>query len=131
VRILAGWDWLLVGVGGAVGAMVRYGVGRVVAARLGTAFPWGTLLINVSGAFLIGVLLTALARRGDSDDAWRLVLAVGFLGGYTTFSAFAYETVGLLERGDAARAALYVLGSNGLGLLACVAGIALARAIVP
>ena len=121
-------DYLWVGVGGGLGAAGRYGAGRLLGPRLGDGFPAVTLLVNVSGCFAIGLLLTLLAARG-ADPAWRLLLVVGVLGGYTTFSAFGFETVSLAQRGQWERAALYVLGSNLGGLAACAAGVALARAI--
>ena len=81
-------DYVWVGVGGFVGANVRYVLGAWIVARFGAAFPWHTLLINVTGSFAIGFLLTILAHRADIAPAWRLLLVVGFLGGYTTFSSW-------------------------------------------
>jgi CrcB protein len=121
---------LLVGLGGFVGANARYFLGAWIAARLGGAFPAGTLLINVSGSLAIGVLLVLLVERLALDPAWRLLLVTGFLGGYTTFSAYTFEVVALLEAGDPAGAAWYVLGSNALGLGACFAGMLLARSLL-
>lgn len=120
-------DYLWVGVGGFLGANARYGMTRLVAGRLGVSWPWGTFAINVIGAFLIGIVLTVLTERAVADPAWRLVIAVGFLGGYTTFSAYTFEAIALAERGAWGAAAWYVLGSNALALLACGAGIWLAR----
>ena len=96
-------------------------------ARLGPAFPAGTLLINVTGSLIIGVLLVLLTERLAAPPVWRLFLVVGFLGGYTTFSSYTFEALALVEAGAWARAAGYVLGSNGLGLAACYAGMVLAR----
>ena len=120
-------DYLWVGIGGFAGANARHAMTKLAASRLGDAWPWGTFAINLLGAFLIGVLMTALTERGIADPAARLVLVVGFLGGYTTFSSYTYEAITLAERGNWLGAAAYVLGSNALGVTACVAGIALAR----
>ena len=126
-----GWarwaPYLWVGVGGWLGANARYALGTWVAARLGPAFPAGTLLINVTGSLIIGVLLVLLTERLAAPPVWRLLLVVGFLGGYTTFSSYTFEALALVEAGAWARAAGYVLGSNGLGLAACYAGMVLAR----
>lgn len=120
-------DYLLVGIGGFLGANARYGMTRLVADRLGAAWPWGTFLINVLGAFLIGILLTLLTERTVADPAWRQVIVIGFLGGYTTFSSYTFEAIALAQRGNWGPAALYVIGSNALGLIACATGIGLAR----
>jgi CrcB protein len=98
-------------------------------ARLGATFPFHTLLINVSGSLAIGVLLVLLTQRLVADPAWRLLLVVGFLGGYTTFSSYAFEVLALVDEGDWLPAAWYVLASNGLGLAAAYAGIVLARSV--
>lgn len=120
-------DYLWVGIGGFLGANARYGMTRLVADRLGPSWPWGTFLINVLGAFLIGIVLTILTERTIGDDVWRQVIVIGFLGGYTTFSSYTFEAISLAQRGDWGAAALYVLGSNALGLIACAAGMGLAR----
>ncbi len=120
---------LWVFLGGGLGAAVRYALGAWIGARAGTSFPLHTLLINVSGSFAIGVLLTLLTARSDGNPALRLFLVVGFLGGYTTFSSFSYEVLALAESGAWRQAAAYVIGSNALSLLACLAGIAVARAL--
>lgn len=116
-----------VGLGGGAGAIARYLMGREVEARFGSGFPYGTLTINVLGSLAIGILVTLLAERFAPNHAVRLLLVTGFLGGYTTFSAYAFEAITLADRGQIGRALLYVLGSNGLALAACAAGIALVR----
>jgi len=116
-----------VGVGGLLGANARYHVGEWVAARWGTAFPWGTLLINVSGSFALGLFLALMITRFGDRPTVRLFVATGILGGYTTFSTFGYETVRLIQDGQALRAALYVAASLIGGLAAVVAGTALVR----
>jgi CrcB protein len=118
---------LWVGLGGFLGANARYAIGTWLASRLGTAFPAGTLVINVSGSLVIGILLVLLTERLAAPPVWRLLLVVGFLGGYTTFSSYAFEVLDLLERGAWVRGLWYVLGSNGLSLAACAAGMGLAR----
>jgi CrcB protein len=116
-------------VGGFVGANVRYALGTWIVNRYSPSFPVQTLLINVTGSLAIGVLLVLLTERLVVDPAWRLLLVVGFLGGYTTFSTYTFEALALLQTGDWLAAAWYVLGSNALGLLGAFGGIALARAV--
>ena len=117
---------LLIALGAAVGANLRYAVSVGAAQRWGSAFPYGTLIINVSGSMLIGVVL-ALAARSGLGAPWRLLLVTGFLGGYTTFSSFAWETYQLAVEGGLGPALLNVGGSVGLGLGGVVAGVALVR----
>lgn len=122
-------DLLLVAAGGALGSAARYGAGRLMAPHLTGAVPWHTLAVNVTGSFAIGFLLVAAARLG-LPGWWRPLLAVGVLGGYTTFSTFALETVELALRGSYGTAGLYAAGTLGLGLLATAAGIFLGRAVL-
>lgn len=122
-------EFLWVGIGGFFGANARYILGHEIAKRLGLDFPYSTLIVNLSGAFLIGVLFTILTDRVVGDPMWRQLTIVGFLGGYTTFSSYTYEAVGLIQDGRWSTALLYIVGSNGLGLLACFAGIWAVRAI--
>jgi CrcB protein len=131
VRVAKGeaLDYVWIGIGGVAGANARYLLGRWIGERAGAAFPYGTLLVNVSGAFVIGVLLTVLTEWLMADPRWRLLLVVGFLGSYTTFSSYTYEVIQLVDRGDWAAAAAYVLSSNAVGLLACGGGVVLARAL--
>ena len=121
-------DYLWVGLGGFLGANARYALGTWIVQRAGPAFPWHTLLINVTGSLAIGAVLTLLTERLVADPAWRLFLVVGFLGGYTTFSSYTYEGLALMETGDWRGALWYVAGSNIVGLAAAYAGIVLARA---
>ena len=122
-------EYLLVGVGGFLGANERYVLGGMIAERLGTAFPYGTLVVNLTGSLAIGVVLVLLTDRLAADPAWRLLLVVGFLCGYTTFSSYTFEALLLAEAGQWARALWYVLGSNVLGLTAAFAGMLAARAV--
>lgn len=118
---------LLVAIGGAMGALARYGLGTWIAERWPTIFPLGTFIINVTGSFAIGFLLTFTIERYQLGPEWRLLLVVGFLGAYTTFSAFEYETLKLLEDGRLMTAMLYVVSSVLAGLLAVWAGAAAGR----
>jgi CrcB protein len=117
---------LLVLLGGAVGSLARYVVGAAIMNRVGGRFPWGTALNNITGSFLIGFLMTLLTERARPHPNWRLVLVVGFLGGYTTFSSFEWETLGLVRDGSHFLALLYVGGSVLLGCLAVWLGAAIA-----
>ena len=118
---------LLVSLGAAVGANLRYWLSQWVAQRWGVAFPYGTLVINVLGSFAIGVVLTLAATNSAIDVNWRLLIVTGLLGGFTTFSTFSYETYRLLVEGSTLLAALNILGSVGIGLIGVVLGAGLAR----
>ncbi|MGB3328692.1 MAG: fluoride efflux transporter CrcB [Thermomicrobiales bacterium] len=122
--------YVWIGLGAAIGANLRYLVGRLMATWLGAGFPWGTLTINVTGSFLIGVIATLLGERLTVPGEWRIFLVVGLLGGYTTFSSFSLEAVVLFNAGRWLAATGYILASVLLGVLACVLGIALVRADV-
>jgi CrcB protein len=111
------------------GANARYVDGRSIGNRYGASFPYGTFCINLTGALLIGFLMTLLTDVLISDPRWRLLLVIGFLGSYTTFSTFTYEAYAFLDRGDWTRLAIYMVGSNVLGVGACIAGVVTARAI--
>ena len=101
----------LVAAGGALGSVCRYLVGVAAGRLFGAAFPWGTLIVNVAGSFAMGVFMALLALRFDGSQAIRLAIAVGFLGGFTTFSSFSLDAVFLWERGAVAAAAGYVAAS--------------------
>lgn len=118
--------WLLVFIGGGLGAMTRHGINRAGLALLGPGFPWWTLAINVTGSFAIG-LLAGLFGALESGQNLRLFVTTGFLGGFTTFSAFSLDALILWERGAALQASLYVLGSVILSLLAAAAGLMVTR----
>jgi len=119
------WQWVLVGLTGALGAPLRYVVVHVVADRVASPFPLGTLLVNVSGSFVLG-LLSGLALDDGLPGTAKLVLGTGLVGAYTTFSTFSFETVALLEEGRARLAARNVILSALVGGVAAGAGIALA-----
>lgn len=116
---------LLISLGAVLGANARYAVSTLVAARWGVTFPWGTLLINVSGSFLIGLLMAVIVARFEGSPGARALLVTGFLGSYTTFSAYAYETVQLGQRDAYLPALSYALGSVALGVGAAVLGLTL------
>jgi CrcB protein len=118
---------LLVCAGGAVGSGARYLVGTWVAATWGTAFPWGTLAINATGSFLISVVMYLGLEVGVVGPELRLLLAVGVLGGFTTYSSFNHETLSLAQRGQWGLAAGYVAATVLAGWTAGVAGILLAQ----
>lgn len=119
--------YLLVFVGGGVGSVVRYVTGAAIMSRLATQFPAGTMVINVAGSFLIGLVMTLLTERLDIDPNWRFLAVTGFLGGYTTFSTFEWETYMSVREGSLALGTLYVLGSVLLGFAGVVFGAAIAR----
>jgi CrcB protein len=108
----------LVALGGAAGAIARWALGLAIDRKLGTAWPWGTFVINVSGCFVIGLFLTLVSQKVIVNDSWRYLVPVGFVGAYTTFSTYEYETWRLIQLGHAGRAALYVAGSSVAGFAA-------------
>lgn len=121
--------YLLVGVGGFLGANARFILARGADALVDTRFPLGTFLVNVSGSFLLGVLGAVIAERAlPNSDAMRLALGVGFLGAFTTFSTFEFETNALIEDGSWLTATANIFASLFVGLIALRAGIALAKA---
>lgn len=123
-------SYLAVAAGGAVGSALRLGLQEWMVAQFGRAFPWGTLGINIVGSFLIGVLAVVLVERLALDPVWRLVLVVGVLGGFTTFSTFSLEVVHMLDVGLWQRALGYVLVSMLGCVLAAAAGLYATRALL-
>ncbi|MFP5227178.1 MAG: fluoride efflux transporter CrcB [Acidobacteriota bacterium] len=114
--------YLLIALGGALGSMARYWVGVTVTDRLGARFPWGTLVINLTACVIIGFSITFLGRRAGFSAAWRYLVPVGFVGAYSTFSTYEWETLSLLRGGGFPLAALYAFGSLILGLAAVWCG---------
>lgn len=110
--------YLIVMLGAAVGGLARFVAGSAIMARYGGAFPLGTVLINITGSFMIGALMTLLTERWQAHPNWRLFLVVGVLGGYTTFSSFEWETLAAMRKAGTAMALANVLGSVVLGYLA-------------
>jgi CrcB protein len=118
---------LLVATGGALGSMLRYGVGRWAIALTGPGFPFGTFVVNIVGGLLMGMLAGWLARGGDGGEDLRLLLGVGVLGGFTTFSAFSLEVYNMITRTEVALAAAYAMSSVAGSVLAVLAGVWLMR----
>jgi CrcB protein len=121
-------DLALVAVGGAFGSVLRYSVGRLMGPQADVTIPWHTLAVNVTGAFAIGLLLV-IAAKGGWPGWWRPLIAVGVLGGYTTFSTFSLEVVELALHGRIAASAAYAGGSLAAGVAGCAAGIAVGRSL--
>ncbi|CUS46165.1 CrcB protein [hydrothermal vent metagenome] len=113
--------------GGAFGSGARYLTGRATLAAFGPAFPYGTLAVNLIGGFAMGLLVGTLARMSVPGENWRLLLGVGILGGYTTFSAFSLDMVTMIQRGDLGMATLYALVSVAGSIVALFAGLSLVR----
>jgi len=123
-------NWLWVALGGAAGSVARYGLGVQAARWFGTGWPWGTFLANVFGGLAMGLLVGWLAHRGGADqERWRLLLGVGALGGFTTFSAFSLEAALMIERSEWFGAVTYAGLSAALAIAAVFAGMAISRGI--
>ena len=120
-------NYLLVFVGGGLGASLRHFVNVTCARCIGIDFPWGTFIINITGSTVMGLIAGYLASRGEASQPWRLFLMTGILGGYTTFSAYSLDSALLYERGEFGLAALYVIGSVVLSIAGLFAGLALVR----
>ena len=120
-------NYLLVFVGGGLGATLRHAVNMVCARAFGTHFPFGTFIINITGSIVMGLIAGYLAFKGNAAQPWRLFVMTGILGGYTTFSAFSLDTALLYERGEIGLALLYVVGSVGLAIAGLFGGLALVR----
>lgn len=118
--------YLLIALGGALGSILRYWVGSTVSGRMGVKFPYGTLVINLTACVIIGFSLTYLTKRADLSPAWRFLIPVGFIGAYSTFSTYEWETLSTMRSGAFFLAALYAFGSLILGLAATWCGAALA-----
>lgn len=121
---------LLVAVGGAIGSLLRYYVGLGSLRLMGPGFPWGTLIVNVVGCFIIGVFAEMIMRRFNASVELRLLLITGFLGGFTTFSAFSLDAITLFERGDIFSGGIYIVASVGLSMVAVMAGLGLMRVLL-
>ena len=120
---------VLIGVAGLLGTLARYGLSGIVARRIGETFPMGTLVVNVIGCFLAGLLFYLLQERFLVNEVVRTALMIGFLGGFTTFSSYGLQTFALMRDGELALALTNVLVSNVLGLITVWAGYSLARLI--
>lgn len=115
--------------GGSLGSLVRYWVGSTIGSRMGTRFPYGTFVINITACIIIGFSLTFLGKRTELNPAWRFLVPVGFVGAYSTFSTFEWETFSNLQTGAFLIAAVYVVLSFFLGLIGVWCGVLIARAI--
>ncbi len=118
---------VLIAIGGAFGAVFRYGASLSVYSMLGRGFPYGTLFVNVTGSLLMGLLSVLFLERYTIDPEWRAAILVGLLGSFTTFSTFSMETLALLEQGDISRASLNIVLSVVVCLLAVWAGVIIGR----
>ena len=123
----SGWTWLVIGLGGGVGAATRYLVSRQMELLLGSYLPFGTLTVNALGSWMLGFLSVYLLDRPEISPLVRMGLAVGFLGAFTTFSTFSYESVMLLQEGDFERALMSIVANLVFCLGLCYLGILSAR----
>ena len=119
--------YLFIAFGGALGSMARYWVGSTIASRMGTKFPYGTFVINITACVIIGFSLTFLAKRADLNPAWRFLVPVGFIGAYSTFSTYEWETLSTIRTGAFLLAAFYAVSSLILGLAAVWGGSVIAE----
>jgi len=121
--------YLMVGLGGFLGAVARFWLGGYVQNRLGALFPYGTFIINMSGSFLVGFIVTVLAENAHWSANWRYLIPIGFIGAYTTFSTFEYETLRSMQEGQFAVAFLNVILSVTVGFAAVWLGVVAGRAV--
>jgi len=122
--------YLMVGIGGFLGSVLRFWLGSFIGGRLGARFPYGTFVINVTGSFLIGMILTVLATKAHWSPNWRYLIPISFIGGYTTFSTFEYETLRLFQDGQLFTAMLNITLSVVVGFAGVWVG-AVAGRIIP
>ena len=122
-------DMLIISLGAIFGANARWAVSRYLAKAIGPWFPYGTLVINVSGSFIVGFFMIWATERALVDPRWRLLIVVGFCGAFTTFSSFAYETMALFEQGQWSLVTTNFVSNNLLCLFAALGGMVLARAL--
>lgn len=118
--------YLYIAIGGAIGSIARYWVGSEVSSRMGTRYPYGTFLINITACLILGFSITYLGKRVELNPAWRFLIPIGFIGAYSTFSTYEWETFSSLRSGAFLFAALYAVGSLLVGLIAVWGGSLLA-----
>ena len=121
--------FFFIALGGALGSLARYWVGSTIASRMGTRFPYGTFVVNITACVVIGFTLTFFARRTGLNAAWRFLIPIGFIGAYSTFSTFEWETYTNLQAGAFLIATLYVALSLVVGLFGVWCGVLLAKTI--
>ena len=121
--------YLIIGIGGFIGSIARFWLGTYVGDRMGTRFPYGTFIINLSGSFLIGLIVTVLAAKTHWSPNWRYLIPIGFIGAYTTFSTFEYETFHSVQDGELLMAGLNVILSVVIGFIAVWLGVITGRTI--
>jgi CrcB protein len=121
--------YFMVGIGGFLGSVLRFWMGSFIGGRLGARFPYGTFVINVSGSFLVGMIVTVLATKAHWSPNWRYLIPIGFIGGYTTFSTFEFETLRLAQDGQMLMAILNVTLSVVVGFVGVWAGAVAGKAI--
>ncbi|MDH4091441.1 MAG: fluoride efflux transporter CrcB [Cyclobacteriaceae bacterium] len=121
------YNFLAVGLGGFLGTVARYAAVKSVDEKINAVFPYGTFAVNVIGSLLLGIIYTAALRKVGMTENWRLFLGVGFCGGFTTFSAFAWENFSLIQQKFMGTSLAYALASLGVGLLALMAGVWIGR----
>jgi fluoride exporter len=122
--------YLMVGIGGFLGAIARFWLGGYISGRVGTRFPLGTFVINMTGSFLIGFIITLLAERTHWSASWRYLIPIGFIGAYTTFSTFEYETFRSMQDGELLFAGLNVVLSVVVGFVSVWLGVIAGRSVV-
>lgn len=120
-------NYVLVFLGGGLGASLRHAINVGCARACGINFPYGTFVINITGSLVMGLIAGYLAFKGEASQPWRLFVMTGILGGYTTFSAFSLDAITLYERGEIGLAVFYVVGSVVLSIAGLIAGLSLVR----
>jgi CrcB protein len=121
--------YVMIGIGGCLGSILRFWLGNYIGSKMGTRFPYGTFVVNITGSFLIGLVLALLTVRTQLGATWRYLIPIGFIGGYTTFSSFEYETLRTIQDGQVGVAFLYVALSVIVGFVAVWGGMMAGRAI--
>jgi CrcB protein len=121
--------YVVVGIGGCLGSILRFWLGNYVGSKMGTRFPYGTFVINLTGSFLIGLVFAFLTKRSEWSPYWRYLIPIGFIGGYTTFSSFEFETLRTIQEGQVGIGLLYVTSSVVFGLAAVWGGLIAGRAL--
>jgi fluoride exporter len=121
--------FFFIALGGSLGSLARYWVGSTISSRMGTRFPYGTFVVNITACIIIGFTLTFLARRTELSAAWRFLIPIGFIGAYSTFSTFEWETYSNLQTGAFLIASLYVVLSVFVGLIGVWFGVLIAKVI--